>query len=189
MKKIDRRIIRTKKSLQKSILRLLKENSYNSLSIQEISDEANVNRVTFYLHYSSKDDLLVEALEKEFDFFLEEIDKKTREARENLEGKEPDFSMFSSFAFEHVYTYRDLYETLLGKNGPGLVVQHMIDYIAAFTKEQFKKVFEDPDPLELELYTQHIAGSLFAIIRWWVNEGMKQSPEEIAKMCYELWKP
>ncbi len=56
-KKTDLRVIRTKKSIKRALLGLLKEKNYNKITIQDISEEAIINRNTFYLHYLDKDDL------------------------------------------------------------------------------------------------------------------------------------
>src|SRR5512140_447377 len=58
--KIDRRIQRTRQSLRAALLELIKEKSYDDISIEEITERANVGRATFYLHYKDKEDLLLE---------------------------------------------------------------------------------------------------------------------------------
>jgi AcrR family transcriptional regulator len=44
--------------LMESLLRLLSRKEFNDISIQEIADEASLNRATFYLHYADKNALL-----------------------------------------------------------------------------------------------------------------------------------
>jgi AcrR family transcriptional regulator len=55
---IDPRILRSRAMLMESLLRLLARKEFNDISIQEIADEAGLNRATFYLHYPDKDALL-----------------------------------------------------------------------------------------------------------------------------------
>ena len=55
---LDPRIIRSRKMLMDALSRLLKKRSFEDLSIQEIADEATLNRATFYLHYPDKHALL-----------------------------------------------------------------------------------------------------------------------------------
>ncbi len=71
MTKTDRRVQRTRELLQKALIELVNERGYDALTIQDIVDRANVGRTTFYLHYSSKDDLFMschEAIVSEFHF-------------------------------------------------------------------------------------------------------------------------
>src|SRR5574338_1030565 len=56
----DRRIQRTRQSLRTALLALIKEKGYDAISIEDITERANVGRATFYLHYKDKEDLLLE---------------------------------------------------------------------------------------------------------------------------------
>jgi AcrR family transcriptional regulator len=55
---IDPRILRSRQMLMEALLRLLTRKEFADISIQEITDEATLNRATFYLHYPDKNALL-----------------------------------------------------------------------------------------------------------------------------------
>src|SRR5215208_7287843 len=59
MPKINRRVQRTRELLQKSLIELISERGYDVITIQDVVDRANIGRTTFYLHYSSKEELFV----------------------------------------------------------------------------------------------------------------------------------
>ena len=54
----DPRILRSRRMLMEALVRLLTQKEFEDLSIQEIADEATLNRATFYLHYPDKNALL-----------------------------------------------------------------------------------------------------------------------------------
>ena len=54
----DPRILRSRQMLMEALLRLLTRKEFDDISIQEIADEATLNRATFYLHYPDKNALL-----------------------------------------------------------------------------------------------------------------------------------
>src|SRR6201987_4241463 len=54
----DPRVLRSRQMLMESLLRLLTRKEFYDISIQEIADEAGLNRATFYLHYPDKNALL-----------------------------------------------------------------------------------------------------------------------------------
>ena len=54
----DPRILRSRRMLMESLVRLLKKKEFEEISVQEIADEATLNRATFYLHYPDKNALL-----------------------------------------------------------------------------------------------------------------------------------
>ncbi len=64
--KIDPRIKRTRQSLMKAFAELLAEKSFESITVQEITDRATVNRATFYAHFEDKYVLLDQAFTETF---------------------------------------------------------------------------------------------------------------------------
>src|ERR1051326_8767622 len=62
--KEDRRIQRTRQLLRDSLMALIVERGFSDLSIQDITDRANVSRTTFYLHYRDKDELLFNSIQE-----------------------------------------------------------------------------------------------------------------------------
>lgn len=57
-KKADRRVIRTRSAIRKAFTDLLAETAYNKITITALAKRADVDRKTFYTHYSSVDNLL-----------------------------------------------------------------------------------------------------------------------------------
>lgn len=56
--KIDPRIIRTRKLLIDSFFKLTLKKDFKDITIQDITDEATVNRATFYSHFEDKYELI-----------------------------------------------------------------------------------------------------------------------------------
>jgi AcrR family transcriptional regulator len=54
----DPRILRSRRMLMDALVKLLHQKEFDDISIQEIADEATLNRATFYLHYPDKNALL-----------------------------------------------------------------------------------------------------------------------------------
>lgn len=54
----DRRARRSRKLLKESLLELMKKKAFSEISVRDITDEADMNRGTFYLHYSGTAELL-----------------------------------------------------------------------------------------------------------------------------------
>src|ERR1700682_4041494 len=54
----DPRIVRSRRMLMEALVRLLIKKEFEDISVQEIADEATLNRATFYLHYADKNALL-----------------------------------------------------------------------------------------------------------------------------------
>ena len=54
----DPRILRSRRMLMDALFKLLMKNEFDDISVQDIADEATLNRATFYLHYPDKNALL-----------------------------------------------------------------------------------------------------------------------------------
>src|SRR6201999_4494163 len=57
--RVDPRVTRTQKLIRDAFKSLLKEKSFESISVQDIAERATVNRATFYAHFTDKLALLV----------------------------------------------------------------------------------------------------------------------------------
>src|SRR5690242_18084253 len=72
-KPVDRRVERTRQSLQNALSELILEKGYEHVTVQDVIDRANVGRSTFYAHFEDKEQLLLsgfEPLRAEFEDFL-----------------------------------------------------------------------------------------------------------------------
>src|SRR5437899_11627960 len=110
---IDRRAARTRKALHQALLALMLRKGYEALSIQDIIDEADVGRSTFYAHYTGKEDLLRGGFER--------LRADLAEARGNrLAGpgtRRSEPLVFSLALFRHADGYKDVYRALVGGRG------------------------------------------------------------------------
>jgi AcrR family transcriptional regulator len=164
-----------------ALLELVQEKKYDQITIQDITDRADLNRATFYLHYGSKEELLANSLESYFDELVQQITPLTLE-KAIWESPEAD-----EMVFAHVAEHADLYRVLLGENGMGYVINRVIDYIAQFSELQLRAGLGTAEPhLPVEIMARHVAGSLYALVTWWLMNEMPYTPRQMAEMTTRL---
>ena len=77
--KIDRRVKYTRMVIKESFIDLLEKKDISRITIKEICENADINRATFYAHYSDQYELL-RKIEDEFldniRDYLDELDQK-----------------------------------------------------------------------------------------------------------------
>jgi AcrR family transcriptional regulator len=180
-RKEDRRIQRTRNLLREALLQLIEEKGYDSITISDIADRANVARTTFYMHYQDKDDLLFRSMRDVYQTLFEQAMPSPQDFF--------DETCINADDFLHVQEYADFYRVMLSDRGSMAFFVRVLDFLAEeFCKSLFTSVLPEdhktPVPLELQAYM--LSGSLVAIIKWWLDSGMQQSPEEIASLMQQM---
>ena len=174
---IDRRIPRTRAMLQHALTSLILKKGYEAITIQDICDEANVGRSTFYAHYTSKDDLK----RKGFERLRKELVDRQREARV-ASGQLKDRSLgFSLTMFEHARDHLDLYRALVGGHGGAVSLGQIRQILSDLVRNELAATIgkNSADTVPRELVVQYIVGAFMAVMTWWLDGGAKLPPERI----------
>ena len=172
MERMDRRVSKTKYAIQKAYFTLLKENSDKKITISEITRRANIDRKTFYLHYTSTEDIIREFSKNKVDELIKRV--VAEGFPEELYVKRV-FSVFNEMICENMDVLRMLsgsgaYEYFFAQI-KGLLVQRLLD--AAEKKEGFT-------PVQIRVVAEYfISGIVSAYVRW-IREEMPCSIEELA---------
>lgn len=180
---------RTRRLLGQALLALILEQEYESITITDITERADLNRATFYLHFGSKEALLVATLEEKFDELVQEMEVENH--------NRPLWGDLSSerLIYEHVAEHAEMYRILIGEGGVGYVAHRIISYIAEVIAEDIRaaKPADTAESIPIDVIAQHIAGSTYALLCWWLANDMPQTPTEMAqitqKLCFHgtLW--
>lgn len=188
-KKLDRRVRRTHRLLGKALLDLILEQDYDSITITDITNRADLNRATFYLHFGSKEELLIATLEERFDELVQEMEthNPSQQTWETLDSER--------LIFEHVAEHAAMYRVLIGEGGVGYVAHRIISYIAHEVAKEIRaeKPTAVAEPIPIDIIAQHVAGSTYALLCWWLANDMPYTPTEMAlmaqKMCFHgtMW--
>lgn len=177
--KTDRRIKYTKMVLKQSLINLLKEKSITKISVKEICEEADINRATFYSHYSDQYALL-NSIEKEL---IDDINLYLSSSLFN--DNESETLQVMCKLFEYIKDNSELCSCLLGENGNSDFQQDvMLIFQRQFTSEwTAKKTMKRMDAEYIFSYTA--IGSI-GLIQIWLRDGMKKSAREMAEFLVKL---
>ena len=195
----DRRIQRTRQALRTALLDLINEKGYDSISVEEITERANVGRATFYLHYKDKEDLLLEQFSEMADEKVQLIseipfsDWLPRQENTGRSQKKEDMPLPPLLiVFQHIYDNSEFYYLLLKSENSSRIVERIrnisTESIVKFVQTKMKT---DPIPLlfevPIELFASFFSGALLSSVSWWLEEDMRHSPEEVANMFRKLF--
>jgi AcrR family transcriptional regulator len=180
---LDRRVRRTRRLLQTSLAALLTTGPYGEITIQDITDRADLNRATFYLHYGSKDELLFALLQAQFDALVADLEEAWRDRPFGVD-RQPLRRVLAYVAAEAPF-----YQALLHQPQLGFVTRSVIDYIAGVVERQLAQQAQPLGPPltpPLPVLAHHVAGATFALIVWWIDNEQPYSPAEMADMIVSL---
>lgn len=184
----DRRVQKTRKLLKDALIELITEKDYESITVQEILDRANVGRSTFYAHFQYKDQLLYSCFE-DIDELFEQLNKRVSEARKNSEGVDDVNLTLNLFQFAE--RNHRFFKALLGKRSNGVFNKHFYDYLFTHIKEHLKLPMprEKHDSLQSEIMAHYLVSAFIGILIWWVDNNMPCTAEEIDALFKQLTIP
>ena len=185
---MDRRQRKTRTAIMNAFCELLSKKHYDKITVGEIIEMADVGRATFYAHFETKDFLLRELCHELFCHIFD-----TSEF-----GKDCQYHIFQCdtppSAFLHLIQH-------LQKNDNNILCLLSCENNELFLryfKENLKKLIKsqrnglcDQKPAELpdSLWLDHIAACFVETVRWWSENGMKETPEELSKYFTKILFP
>lgn len=127
-------MLRTQRLLHQALMSLIVEKKYESITVQDILDRADVGRSTFYLHFQDNDELLFNGSHY-LQQFLESVQHAPQAAFQNsYEG----IIRFSMPMFEHALECRRVNRALLGSSAESVVRRHIHFVLAGIVSREMK---------------------------------------------------
>jgi AcrR family transcriptional regulator len=168
----DRRIVRTQQALTQALVDLIQEQRYETITVQDITERANVGRSTFYVHYLDKDDLLTST-------FTQMLDELFTHLHPPGEAAGQPVVPLSAF-FAHVHGHASLYKALVRGGGIDLIhktgQRHLSTIIEGRLQAHPALIH---DPVRRSLIAAYLAGNIFTMLAWWITHDQPYPPEQM----------
>jgi AcrR family transcriptional regulator len=178
-RKPDQRTRRTHERLGSALVQLIAEKPIDDITVQEVLDRASVGRSTFYLHFRDKNDLLLSQLE----MFLETMSTALSVRKEASLRVVPVAEMFA-----HIGGQNKMYRALADAGRLPDFFDLAQGYFARGIEQRLRESPRLPRlrPRELTIRAFALAGSLLALLRWWIDRGAKESPHEMDELFHRM---
>jgi AcrR family transcriptional regulator len=166
--------------LRDALVSLILEKDYASISIKEITECAEVAYITFFRHFESLDQLLMEVLDEglaELLGHIEMLAKQSETSALETEGR---------LIFEYIEQKADLFRILLKSQSVTRVRKKVVRNIAAIFQKSCLPLARSGSQLIIAITSNHIATSLLALIEWWLENNMKPAPTQMGKVYKSL---
>lgn len=176
----DRRIRKTRSALKKSLTTLLQQKSVKDISVKELTELADVNRGTFYLHYKDVFDLLEQS---ELDL-LDEFESMF----DGISGEE--FLNKPCELFERIYSMckdnADFVRVLLSENGDIKFLNSMNAFLKERCLTDWSDLLKRIGIKAFDAYFTFLIGGCVSLLQYWFSTGMEQTPAELAKITVDF---
>lgn len=185
---MDRRQRKTREAIFTAFTALLSRKNYNQISVQEIIDEANIGRTTFYAHFETKDYLLKDLCEELFGHIID--------TAMGLPHGHYHYSCGSKTDSVFLHLLRHLQENdgnilgLLSSQNNEIFLRYFKDNLKRLIVIQYaEKGLLKNSTLPEDYLVNHISSSFVETVDWWVNHQMKETPEQITDYFLAVIEP
>lgn len=178
-KKTDARVRRTRDALGDALVALMQEKPFDTITVQDVLDRADVSRSTFYTHYSDKDDLLMSDAEEFFEALSMGL---------SAHGDKSDRVFPVQEFFSHLSDVQPFYKALVKS---GKFQENMELARGHFARGIERRLSELPrskniPAKELAAIAFTHAGALLSLLAWWLDRGMREPPAEMDELFHRM---
>ena len=178
-KETDRRVRKTREQLRRGLAELLCEKSIREITVKELVERVDINRSTFYLHYSD----IYDMMEKIENGLVEDIEKLI-EAHPVSPFNEKSFPFIEDI-FVILSENRAICAALLGLHGDISFLHRIEGIISEHCLNVLKVTF--PDQLEDLKYSYSFCLSgCIGLTKTWLNGQYEETPRHMAEITFRL---
>ncbi len=176
----DRRVRRTKKMLRQGLSYLLTQKKLKDISVRELTDFVDLHRATFYVHYRDIYDL--------YQQIEEETVADVREILERFPAEKLTNSLYAIFLamVQYIQENADLCRMLLSRNGDMTFYKRLEGMLQDKCVNDWMGLYKATTPQQREYCGSYIVSGCVGVMYRWLNEGMKQQPEQVAFMMEQM---
>lgn len=179
----DPRVIRTKALIIQSLVRLTQDTLYKKIKIQDITQDAQIARQTFYLHYKSKDAVLVDYINDVFDTFYQEIEGHI------IASPEPG-DVIAWHLFNQWQHHAEFAKLIIAADIEHLVIRSFKNYITRVMGLYIRNhAVPIRDPEAMAFVVDYLAGASWLVLQRWVGSDFHYPLEKLARLYSELSRP
>ncbi len=175
----DRRIEKTQKSIRDALINLIEEKDVSQITIKELAEKANINRKTFYMHYSSIDDIFDNIENEIIDKFLFVLNKY-----DFFHAQFDGYAFFNSLNTVITEDF-DFYQKLIHSNYYKFLLNKVKKILKDTIMEKVQKKLNIDNEM-LNLYAEFTASGVMYMYIEWFNTNSTLSLKQLAKAANDI---
>lgn len=176
----DSRVRRTKKLIKKGLMELSETKSVDKISVKELTEYIDINRGTFYLHYSDIDDLTKHLQDEIYTGFDNILSTVTAEKIIN----DPVDILYDVCVFLH--DNADICRVFLNTQKAPEFANKISDFLIQWCRETFSKTYPNLTEEKCDLICQYFKYGGMGLTRSWLSSYPERTPREIAELWFSI---
>lgn len=174
----NRSVRNTKKRLKESLLLLLQQKPVNEISVKELAGLADVNRGTFYFHYTDVYDMLYRTEDEFFREFETILNSE--------EGSQTDIYQYLLKIFSFLGDNQSMCRVFFSENNDMKFFNKIKFLVYRHLCSLWKQRGIPLDQTKMDMYNAFIGNGCAGIMQRWLDDGLKETPEEIAELVSSI---
>jgi AcrR family transcriptional regulator len=171
MTKVDRRILKSQEAIKKAFVELMVEKNFDQITIQDISDRANVGRRTIYLHYLDKYDLLDKLIEEH----INEL-RKICESTSDMSFVDGNLIWFEYFVRNYSF-----FSTMLASKGAPAFRSHFLKFVIEELEGEVDVTEGKNKGLSKDLILKFFGAAIVEIVEAWITNELSETTKVVAE--------
>ena len=180
---MDRRQQKTKLAIHTAMTNLLKKKRFEVLTVQDIIDEANIGRSTFYSHFETKEQLLEEICREMFSHVFAH-DLYPEESHDFSKNHKTIAARLTHIHY-HIKDHKSNIKAIMIGETEKIFTRYFCDYLVQDFSDDIKKSKAEVPP---DFKIHFFIGSFILTIKWWIQSDMKSTPEETVDYFLKMIK-
>jgi AcrR family transcriptional regulator len=168
----DRRVARTRRQLREALVSLVLERGWDSVSVTDVCERADIGRSTFYVHFADKEELMLSGFQN-LEAALESVRRAT-----------PGTFAFARELVVHTHENLQLFRALVATKTGRYVIAHLRGVSTRLVTAELKAL--RPSSARQSHLATFIAGGLVELLVTWLEGPTRRSADEIANAFLEL---
>jgi len=168
--KADRRVARTRRALKEALTDLILERGYESVTVQDVIDRADVGRSTFYAHFLDKDDLLMA--------ILADLEMPAPDSA-SWTPDDPAFG-WTLELFRHFGSGKRLFKAVASSQSGAIARRETTSRLEDLVRAELSrlKAARRLDAFRVETVVRFLVGTFIGFMDWWMREENEHLPAE-----------
>lgn len=184
---MDRRQKKTRQAIFDAFSGLLAHKAYSQITVQEIIDEADVGRITFYAHFPTKDELLREMCAELFEHVFSQAPEA--EPTHDFSMGSGDLKAIVTHILYHLREHGRTMIVLLTCESGELFQRYFHEYFNELVTLRILSGNTRKNAVPNDFLLAHISGSFANLVRWWLKTDVQLPPEKVAEYFAAVIQP